>query len=1038
MRFGVLGPVAAWTDAGTPVPIPGLKVRALLADLLVHSGRPVSSDRLVEDLWGADHPANPSGALQVRVSQLRKALDDAEPGARELVVSRSPGYLIDTGDVDAARFTSLAERAQETADPRRRAGLLADALALWRGPALADFADEEFARPVVARLEEQRLAVLELHAEARLELGEHSLLAGELGDLVARYPLRERLRAAHLRALYRAGRQSEALDSYADLRTHLADELGLEPGPELVALHQAILEQDPALDPAPHAPPARPRTNLPAPISELIGRGTAVSELTKLVHKGRLVTLTGSGGVGKTRLAIETARSVLDAYPDGVWLVELAGIDERPADLVLSALEIRDAAGTEPADQLAAALRARNLLLVLDNCEHLVDEVAALAERLLRAAPELRVLATSREPLGIAGEVLFEVEPLEVPDAVELFVARVPGFAVDKGNEAAVAELCQRLDGIPLALELAATRVRALGVHGLLARLGDRFRLLSTGHRGAPARQRTLAAVIDWSWNLLTEPERVVLRRLAVHAGGCALDAAEAVCGAPDTLDLLARLVDRSLVVMDDQADGPRYRLLESVAAYCVERLTEAGELDAITKRHNDYYAELAARAEPFLRGPEQRQWLRRLDAESANLRAAIDGAVRASDAERALTVANSLSWYWFLRGRLTQAHRALTEALGVPGPGPRAAATAWLTGFSLLLGDKTDWADRRDAALALFDDPAARARAEWFLAFLGTNMGDLPATEAMLGRVLATFEALDDRWGIAAVLVVRAKLAHVRSDPAALAADAERAAALFQSIGDGWGISQATEWLAAHGDLTGDYERAFRLHREGLRHAEELELWPEVANRLCWLGWIAIQLGDYPQARELCEQAMRLAIEQNSQPGKEFAELCIGVAARREGKLEVAETHLRNLREAARRSAGDGHALYLNLVLMELGFAAEQHGDAEAALALHREALDIALDFNESRAIAAALVGIAGAISLAGEQQRAARVLGAAAATLRAAEVPLPRDDRAELDRITATVQEALGTDGFAAELELGGETDVLTLRASLDRTSG
>jgi predicted ATPase/DNA-binding SARP family transcriptional activator len=1026
MRFGMLGPVTVWTGTGVPVSIPGLKVRALLADLLVHNGRPVSTDRLVDDLWGDDHPANPNGALQVRVSQLRKALDDAEPGGRDLIVSRPPGYLINTDAIDARQFATLAERAQETDDPRERADLLGDALALWRGPALADFADEEFARSAIARLDEQRLAVLELHAEARLSLGEHGLLAGELGDLVARYPLRERLRAAHLRALYRAGRQSEALDSYANLRKHLADELGLEPSPELVALHQAILEQDPALEP--DAKPSRPRTNVPAPISELIGRAGAVAELIALVHKGRLVTLTGSGGVGKTRLAVEIARSVLDAFPDGAWFVDLSAADANTAlpDLILDVLEIRDTAGI-------TALRARKLLLLLDNCEQLVERVAELAETLLRSAPELRILATSREPLGLAGETRWEVEPLAMPDAIELFRTRVPGFTMDK---TAVAELCQRLDGIPLALELAATRVRALGVHGLLSRLDDRFRVLSTGHRGAPARQQTLAAVIDWSWNLLTEPERVVLRRLAVHLGGATIDAAEAVCDHPETLDLLARLVDRSLVVLDDRADGPRYRLLESIAAYCVQRMTDAGELDTITKRHNDYYAALAASAEPLLRGSEQRQWLRRLDAESANLRTAIEAAVCAGDADRALGMANSLSWYWFLRGRLTQAHRALTEALAIEADTPqRARAQAWHTGFSLLLGDKTDWSTRRDAALAGFDntDPAGRAHAEWFLAFVGSDLGDVPATEAMLDRALATFEKLDDRWGTAATLVVRAKLAHVRSDPKAVAANAERGAAIFRSIGDRWGISRATEWLAAHADLTADYGRAARLHREGLTQAEELELWPEVANRLCWLGWIAVQVRDYRRARELCERAMRLAVEQDSQPTKEFAELIIGVAARRDGRLDVAEPHLRNLLEAAESDDGNGHRLYLNLVLMELGFAEETRGNAAKSLALHNKALDIAVDFNESRAIAGALIGIAGATALAGDHRLAARVLGAAAEIRKTSDIPPSPDERAEINRITETISAAIGADAFAAEHALGGETDLPTLRRAL-----
>ena len=698
MQFGVLGPVAVWTDAGEPVVIPGTKVRALLADLLINDSRAVSSDRLVDDLWGEDPPANPTGALQVRVSQLRKALADAEPGGRDLVESRPPGYLLRAAPdaVDAARFAALAARAQQTGDARTRAALLADALALWRGPALADFADEEFAREAVTRLDEQLVAVHELHAEARLELGEHSLLAGELGGLVARYPLRERLRAAHIRALYRAGRQSEALDSYADLRTRLADELGLDPSPDLVALHQTVLEQDPALDPAPpSAPtPARRTTNLPAGSGELIGRDRAVSEVRTRLRTGRLVTLTGSGGVGKTRLAVEAARGLGEDFADGVWLVELAALDRHasvsPAELVLTVLDVREDSALEPAsDRLAHLLHHRHLLLVLDNCEHLVDQVAELVGPLLRAAPGLRILATSREPLGVPDETLWDVPPLATPDdaglvtleqysSVQLFVARARAaareFTLDAGNAAAVAQVCSRLDGIPLALELAATRVRTLGVHGLVARLDDRFRLLAGGHRGAPARQRTLAAVVDWSWELLTEPERVVLRRLAVHTGGCSLDAAEAVCAdvdlpAADVLDLLGRLVDRSLVVMTDQADGPRYRLLESVSAYCVDRLDDAGELGALRERHGDFYADLAQSAEPFLRGPEQRRWLRRLDVEAANLRAALDTAVQDGAAVRALRLVSGLAWYWFLRGRLGEARRALTTALATATP---------------------------------------------------------------------------------------------------------------------------------------------------------------------------------------------------------------------------------------------------------------------------------------------------------------------------------------------------------------------------------
>ncbi|MEU1120057.1 MULTISPECIES: BTAD domain-containing putative transcriptional regulator [unclassified Streptomyces] len=821
MRFGVLGPLAVWDGEGEPVRVPETKVRALLADLLVHEGRPVSADRLIDDLWGDAPPGNPANALQAKVSQLRRVL------GRDRVVHQAPGYRLRidaaagagvTGDevagdeVDADRFRALADAARAEGDPALRAQLLTQALRLWRGPAYADLADEAFVRGAADRLEEQRLAVLEEQAEARLAAGDHTLLTGELADLVARYPLRERLRAVQVRALYLAGRQSEALASYAELRGRLADELGLDPGPELAALYGAILRQDPELASgapllAPEggvagtpstlrapstlhtpstlrtpstpgtatttAPP--PRTNLPAQLTDLVGREAAVTEVVGLLGTARLVTLTGPGGVGKTRLALEAAARQAGAgspagqtgarsparpteaatparqaaaecpaeqtgagtpahtgaggppqtgaehpYPDGVWLVELAGRrgESGVADLaqaVTTALGLRDDTGPVPApavpgpdpaptpapstpDRLAATLRDRRMLLVLDNCEQVVEQAAELTDMLLRAAPGLRVLATSQEPLGLTGEAVFLVEPLHDADAVALFTARAaaaaPKFRVgDAADEAAVAEICRRLDGIPLALELAATRVRALGVRELADRIGDRFRLLSSaGRRGAPARQQTLRAMIDWSWELLTAPERIVLRRLAVHRDGCTLEAAEAVCAGDgvegeEVLDLVTRLVDRSLVVMAPGPAGtaPRYRLLESVAAYAMERLREAGDLDGVRDRHLRHYLDLAERAEPRLRDGGQSVWLRRLDAEAANLRGALDEAVRAPAPGEAARLATALTWWWLLRGHLTEARRSLSAvaatvtSVAVPSSavGPRSVTSS-------------------------------------------------------------------------------------------------------------------------------------------------------------------------------------------------------------------------------------------------------------------------------------------------------------------------------------------------------------------------
>ena len=985
MRFGLLGTLAVWTDTGRLVEVPEAKVRALLADLLIHLGRPVSADRLIDDLWGDDLPVHPAGALQLKVSRLRQALENAEPGGGELVAFRSPGYLlqVESDALDEGGFAALMERAGATEDPRVRAEVLADALALWRGPPLADFADAMFARAAIARLEERRLVALEEQAEARLALGEHSLLAGELGELVAYHPLRERLRAAHMLALYRAGRQAEAVNSYSELRGRLAGDLGLDPGPALAALYQDILKQAPGLRRV-QAPPtlaARPLTNIPAMLTDVVGRTAAVTELRALLAERRLVTLTGPGGVGKTRLALQTATQAAGAFPDGVWLAELAGpaLAEAgaPADVVMAALGIRDDSTMDPSDLLAEALRARRTLLILDNCEHLAGQVAKLAARLLQAAPELRILVTSREPLMLGGEVVWSVPPLELPDpaaeleptalaqfsAVQLFVMRAgastPGFHLDEGNVQAVAGLCRRLDGIPLALELAATRVRTLGVHELFVRLDDRFRLLVTGPRDAPPRQQTLWAVIDWSWELLTEPERLVLRRLAVAADGCSLDAAEEICAEDDldVLGLVARLVDRSLVAVTDRPDGPRYRLLESIAAYGLQRLREAGEFSQVRLRHRRYYTHFAERAAPRLRGHDQRSWLGHLDAETANLRSSLDSATRDNDPSAALRLVNALAWYWFLRGRLTEARRALDGAVAL-GHGPaaaRATALAWRSGFTALAGERGMHAAPPPGDAG---DPAVQATLEWFHAFVASDFGDPSVGEAMVGRALASFRALDDRWGSAAALSTRAKLAMIRGDHATVHRDAQRSLTIFRELGDRWGQLQAIEWLGAAAAATRDRAQADRLHRDGLRMAEDLGLWPQAADALSWLGRSALQSDDLAQARELLERAMRLAEEQSYQPGHVFAELGLGQTARREGKLDVAETHIHNVLHTSQR-IGSEPDMARTISWSELGFIAEQRGEPATARSWHLQCLAAAQKLGDPQAVAQALTGL-------------------------------------------------------------------------------
>ncbi|MBO2447443.1 winged helix-turn-helix domain-containing protein [Actinomadura barringtoniae] len=1056
MRFGVLGPLAVWTDDGTPVAVPGLKVRALLAALLANEGRPVPADRLIDDLWGESLPGNPGASLSVKASQLRKILDDAEPGGRGLIASRPAGYQLAAavGAVDAERFGALTGEARQETDPAARSERLAEALALWRGSAYADFADEAFTQPVIVRLEEQRLVALEEHAEVRLALGEHGELAGDLVAPVADHPFRERLRAALMRALYRSGRQGDALAAYDDLRERLADELGLDPSAELVALHQAILTQDPALD-ADEPKTRRPRTNLPVPSTALIGRDDAVAGILARLETDRLVTLTGPGGVGKTRLAIEAGRRRADsragAVDDGVWMVELAGFEPSAtgslSDVVTAVLDIREAPGASGTelDRLASSLGPRRMLLVLDNCEHVIERAAELVDRLLRTAPGLRVLATSREPLGLQGETVWAVPPLEVPArgadldpasladsaAVRLFTARASaaarGFELNGGNAAGVAVLCRRLDGIPLALELAATRVRALGVAGLVARLDDRFRLLATGHRGAPPRQQTLMAMIDWSWELLSEEERAVLRRLAVHADGCSLEAAEAVCGgdALDTLDLLIRLVDRSLVVMTDAGlDGPRYRLLESVAAYCADRLDEAGEHEELKRRHYRYYTDLAERAEPRLRGGEQQTWLRTLDAESGNLRSALDCAVAEGDGAHAQRMASALCWYWFLRGRPTEAMRSLSTVLAMDeAPSPaRARAAAWQTGFRLLQGDDTDWKVRREAALRGFeevDDPAGRALAEWLMAYIGFEVEDQAIGEALVDRAVATFRERGDRWGEATVLVLRAKYGHHRGDVAAVDAAGSRAVALFEEVGDLWGQLQGADWLAAAAELAGDYDRADRLTRDGLRMAEELHLWPDVTSRLAWLGWTGYSRASYAEARAFCERALRLTAEQGNLPAAILAELALGFTARKQGHLDEAEEVLGRLVKDV--PADEGPPPYLTTVLVGLGYVSERRGDVATALRRHQESLAIAMAFDGPRDTAFGLEGVAGALVLAGGHAEAARLLGTAGALRRSKGLTPGPAEEDDIGRAAGAARAVLGDDAYAAEFARG-----------------
>lgn len=632
-----------------PVPLRGVRLQGLLARLALDAGRPVGTSVLLDDLWGETPPDRAGNALQALVSRLRRAIGP------ELVATDARGYrlCVEPDAVDALRFGALAG-----------AGDLDRALALWHGPALADVLDLPFAGPAAARLEERRAAVVEERATLALRAGRPGSQLDGLSAQLDASPLRETTAALLIRCLHAAGRQADALAVADRTIARLADELGVDPGPGLAAARLSVLRAGPPATPA--------RTGL----NSFVGRDRDVQRVRDLLGPARIVTLIGPGGAGKTRLAREAVG------PGSVAVAELAPLTggEQVAAAVLAAVgepELVVRAQDEPAPdvvtRLVATLAPRDALLVLDNCEHLVDAAAALAETLLTACPRLRVLATSREPLGVPGEVLHPVEALAEADAVALFADRAaavrPGFTVTPE----VAVICRRLDGQPLPIELAAARLRTLTPAEILERLDDRFRLLTSGSRTALPRHQTLRAVVDWSWDLLDEPERAIARRLAVFAGGATVAAVEQVCGG-GAFELLAALVDKSLVVAVP-GSPTRYRMLETIREYARERLDEAGERDAAVADHARFMTELAEAAEPHLRGHEQLLWLAKLRAEADEIDLALRRTIAAGDAATAHRLVAALAWSWFVRGRTDDADRWVTAVHPLDGRSRRTSA---------------------------------------------------------------------------------------------------------------------------------------------------------------------------------------------------------------------------------------------------------------------------------------------------------------------------------------------------------------------------
>jgi predicted ATPase/DNA-binding SARP family transcriptional activator len=1072
MQFGILGPLEVRNEAA-PVRVPGAKERALLADLLVNAGRLVSADRLVEDLWGDEPPGNPANTLQGRVSALRRALG---PGGSGRLVTSPPGYRLDADpeQVDATRFERLVAEAEAAAptEPPRAAGLLEEALGLWRGPALAEFADAPWAQAEAARLEELRLAAREALVELRLATGGHAGLVGELEALVAAHPTRERLRGQLLLALYRSGRQADALSLYQQTREVLAEELGIDPSPELQRLHQAILLQDPALELA-GPDRLRARHNLPERLTSLVGRDQELGELAKLLELHRLVTVTGPGGAGKTSVAVELARRLVGGYPDGVWLVELAALrDPAPlAEAVAAALGLDEEAvepGTSPPsppERLAGFVRDKALLLVLDNCEHLVGACAELAGRLLRAGPGLRVLATSREVLGVPGEAVWPVPPLAVPDAldddarggptppgpdgdgaatealagydaVRLFVERAtaadPGFTLDAASGPVVAELCRRLDGLPLAIELAAARVRALPVTEVAARLGDRFRLLAGGGRTLDARQQTLRATVDWSWDLLEEPDRRLLRRLSVFSGGWTVEAAEAVCGGDgldpaEVLDGLFRLVDRSLVVAAGGGQPARFRMLESLRAYAAERLAEAGETGVLEARHTGWFLEVAERAAVHR---TRRRWLRLVDADYHNLRAALDRTVADEDADTALALAAALSWYWWTSHTIEGRQRLAGVLAMAEGQPPTLALARVLQAVAMLevslvpTEATVDAARRGQELFERFGDRQGAGFCRLLVAWADLQRGGPgEAGLRLVEEAEALFEELGDPWGQAFAGHSRFVFETYNRGLFDRAEElGRRALERYQALDDQYGLAQAQFTLAEAAGARGDLERAMRGYEGALAAASDGgPLWAMLAS-LVRLGTMAALQGDDARAAALHAEAAALARRtgQRRAFGHLYNEL--GIIAR-----------ARDDTERARQCHQEALAIVRGLVgwsvphtLASLACAEARLGDLDAAEAHLGEAAGLLLSIPQPQTAALVLTAAALAALGRGRPARAARLLAAAEVTRERTGMALVGGEAREAELADEAVRAALDPAALAAAQAGGRALDV------------
>jgi predicted ATPase len=912
LEVRLLGPFEV-VVGGEPVDVPGAKRQALVACLALRTARVVSTDTLAEALWGSELPSAPRNAVQHHVTRLRRAL------GQDTIRLAADGYALEGAVVDAMEFEELlaaARGALRAGDARGAADTIADALALWRGPALLGLPQSSWAAAEAGRLDSLRLDALEERFEAALALGEHGDVAAAIRAALEESPFRERLWGQLMLALYRSGRQADALEVFQKARQVLLAELALEPGPELRGLQEAILAHDPAIAPVPAAPVRR--GNLPASSTSFVGREEELGQLIEQVREHRLVTLTGPPGVGKSRLALEAARALESELQGGAWhvgLVNAAGA----ADVVRLVAQSLDVRGRDPLARTAGRLRDTEAILVFDACEHVLEESARVVSALLADCPDVRVLATSREVLHVVGEVRVIVDPLGLPDAgasdaaapaVELFTARAraarPGFQLTDEDARLAAEISRLVDGLPLAIELAAARVNVLGLAELLALVKRRLELLHD-RPTSDASRVALGTLVEWSYDLLHADERTLLHHVAVHRGGAPLPAL-VTAGAEHGLDemtviqLLGALVDKSVITVSFPSRDARYDLLDTVRAYALERLADDGGLAAARRAHAEYFAQLADTAHGVLRGPEWRAWVERLELEHDNLWAALTYAQEAPDAGVAGRL-GTLALYFTVAERVSEGRRFVELALGTASDGAPAPL---------------------------------RLELEAFLCFFATEEVNLDAAIEIGERALVATEPLPPQ-----AALVEATLALARAeagDGARAAFLAEQAHARVQPTGDDWSIAVISLLRAQVAALAGDVDTVAAMAAQAYRHAGAIGFDAFQVPALLLEAWVAERRSDEGATAEAYQRAVALAGNAGFADHAAFALAGLGWVAFTSGHLRKAEELVRRALAAAEAARSPWAAADARV---RLGRVLAAAGDADSAEALYRSVLE-------------------------------------------------------------------------------------------------